>query len=268
MILDEIWSDSYLPCYDVVPISSTVDDLGNVYVLGACELYTNGQIYGYAAIFILKYDRTGKVKWVAKQNFKEMFGISSIGLDHCRNCIISGTLGDDFITIKYNTSGEKLWEKKYKGSGKSEGNATRHVIDSIGNIYVAGSSMGMDKNFDYTIIKYDNNGAQKWIAYYNGPGDSTDIVADVAIDSLCNIYVTGKSWSGSSFDIVTIVYDSSGIEQKIYRYNVKDNSNDCAFDVALDSHSNIYIIGYSILNKKSNYVTIKYDRTQEEKVYE
>jgi len=256
---------------------STIDDLGNVYIVAEYHPFwsktnkdlskRNHDSEDQFLLITLKYNREGKLQWEAKQAYQQRIlnsDIPSIGIDHLGNCIISGTINDNFLIIKYNQFGKKLWERKYDGPDNLSDKMTGHVIDGLGNIYVAGSSEGLNTSSDYRVLKYDLHGNELWTTRYNGTGDSTDLLIDMAIDKLCNIYITGYSWAGSDFDIVTIVYDSTGAEKRKYRYESEEGANEYPVEIALDSQNNILITGYASLKGKSKYVIIKYNRIEEE----
>ena len=68
----------------------------------------------------------------------------------------------DIFIIKYNSSGTKQWAK-LRGTSSAD-YAQSVAIDTSGNIYVAGQTIGgMDNNTssgeaDIFVIKYDSNG--------------------------------------------------------------------------------------------------------------
>jgi hypothetical protein len=74
--------------------------------------------------------------------------------------------------------------------------------------------------------------------------------------------VTGSSrQSGTSSDIITIKYDSSGTEQWTARYDNPDTSlSDGGYGVAVDVEGNVYVVGQSQgLGTGADIVTIMYD---------
>ncbi|MCX5994379.1 MAG: SBBP repeat-containing protein [Chloroflexi bacterium] len=102
---------------------------------------------------------------------------------------------------------------------------------------------------------------QAWVARYDGGLADDDGAWAIAVDSSDNIYVTGYSWgNGTSSDYATIKYDSTGNQSWVDRYNGPGNSEDWAWDIALDKSGNIYVTGWSTGNGTgSDFATIKYD---------
>ena len=112
------------------------------------------------------------------------------------------------------------WVQKYNGTGNNEDATQSMVVDSFGNVYVTGSSIGMGTSEDYTTIKYNSNGVQQWVQRYNGPGNGSDYVSSMVVDSFGNVYITGSSEGiGSRDDYATLKYNSNGVLQWVQRYN-------------------------------------------------
>jgi uncharacterized delta-60 repeat protein len=153
------------------------------------------------------------------------------------------------------------WVQRYDGPANSEEQASSIAIDSAGNVYVTGRSVGSGTGNDYATIKYNPTGVQQWVQRYNGPGNNTDAATSIAVDNSGNVYVTGFSvGSGTGNDYATIKYNSAGVEQWVQRYNGPGNSWDDASSVAIDSAGNVYVTGYSNGGGTGNdYATIKYN---------
>jgi hypothetical protein len=60
---------------------------------------------------------------------------------------------------------------RYNGPASGTDRAKALAIDSAGNVYVSGYSTGSGTGYDYTTIKYNQNGNLVWLARYNGPGN-------------------------------------------------------------------------------------------------
>ena len=106
---------------------------------------------------------------------------------------------------------------------------------------------------------------EAWVARYNGPANSQDIVLALAVDDSGNVYVTGGSiGSGSDWDYATIKYAPNGDTLWVRRYNGPGNTSDVASALAVDINGNVYVTGtsYDTLSYDTavpyDYATIKY----------
>ena len=221
-------------------------------------------------MFIFSLDISAQVteEWVARYNGpgSGVDGAGAVVVDSSGNVYVTGSsrssgIDSDSATIKYNSSGVEQWVARYNGTGNDDDGTGSIAIDSSGNVYVTGSSVGLETNKDYITIKYNNSGVEQWVARYNGTSDYEDGADSIAIDSSGNVYVTGYSHgSGTYDDYVTIKYNNAGVEQWIARYNGIANDSDYANAIAIDSSGNVYVTGSSEgLGIYFDYVTIKYN---------
>src|SRR3990172_700934 len=84
----------------------------------------------------------------------------AIAVDPAGNVYVTGgSVGvgteSDYCTLKYNRLGNELWTARYDGPGHGGDSANGLVIDSEGNVLVAGGSPGAGTGSDYVTIKYD-----------------------------------------------------------------------------------------------------------------
>lgn len=186
-----------------------VDRLGYVFFAGSS---------GYAGlqyIVTARYNSSGSIQWMATYNapgFGCQSEASSLVIDTIGNAYVTGyslspvnyTL-QGCITIKYNSSGVQQWLRIYGGTEEFAG-GTKILVDDWGYVYVVGSIEFLQSGYDYLTLSYDNSGTQRWADVYNGTGNNTDIAYSMALDRSKNVFVTGFSSGGSSFDFATIKY--------------------------------------------------------------
>ncbi len=249
---------------DDIATALAVDASGNVYVTGLSQ--GSGTNFDYATV---KYNSAGFLQWTDRFNSpKNSFDFTTaLAVDDSGNVYVtgqsegSGTGGDDYATIKYNTSGVEQWVMRYNGPGNSTDRANALAVDVAGNVYVTGYSYGSSTSYDYATIKYNSSGMQQWVVHYNRPGNSTDFANALAVDVAGNVYVTGYSHSSStSSDYATIKYNASGVEQWVMHYNGPGNGGDEGKALAVDDSGNVYVTGSaSGSGTRDDYVTIKYN---------
>jgi uncharacterized delta-60 repeat protein len=169
----------------------------------------------------------------------------------------------DGISLAPSGGVQEAWIARCNGSGNGDDVASAIAVDSSGNVYVTGSSIGSGTGLDYATIKYDSSGQEQWVVPYNGPADGDDHAEAIAIDNSGNVYVTGWSvGSGTYFDYATIKYNSAGKQLWVARYNGPENDFDQAIAIAVDSSGNVYVTGASwSLSTSNDYATIKYNST-------
>jgi hypothetical protein len=141
------------------------------------------------------------------------------------------------------------WIARYNGPANSTDKPTALALDSVGNVHVTGSCLGIGTGLDYTTIKYKNtNGAILWVGRYNGPGNNDDIANALTVDNSGNVYVTGTSLGlGTLTDYATVKYNASGALQLVRRFNGNGNAADSAVGIAVNSMSgNVYLTGTSV----------------------
>ena len=217
---------------------------------------------------VVKYDPAGKQLWQVRYNDSQnsFDSVEAMAVDASGNIYVTGesytgSVGYDYVTIKYGPDGTRKWIASYNGPANADDLADALTLDDSGNVYVTGTSVGIDTYYDYATVKYGPNGNQLWAARYSGPGFGSDHPYALTVDSAGNVYVTGASNTEDGFsDYATVKYDAAGNQLWAARYDGPANNYDYAQAVALDNSGNVYVTGYSYdAAADFDYATIKYN---------
>jgi hypothetical protein len=254
--------------------------VGGIHEAKAIALGSSGSVYvggvssdssGHADFATIKYNpNSGSQLWAARYsgtpNGEDV--LEGVVTDGSGNVFVTGTsdgsgTGKDYATIKYNTGGTQLWVARYDAGNSGDDEARGLGIDSLGNVYVTGTSFGGPASEeDYATVKYDSSGSQLWVARYDGPAGKGDYAAAIAVDSAGQVYVTGESTDGTLGydDFITVKYDTTGAVKWVNRYNGPASKHDVPAAVSLDASGNVYVTGQSIGGgTNDDYATVAYD---------
>lgn len=239
-----------------------VDNKGNCYIAGHSTSTGN-----WWDCLTVKYNPSGDTEWVRIYATADYDYLSAVTVDTFGNVYVTGATGSiytnswDYITIKYDSSGDSMWTRRYNGTADDGDEAKGIVTDNKGNIYVTGVSIGLGTDYDFVTLKYDSSGTESWVKRYNSPENNYDWANVIAIDKTDNIYIAGGSTgTGSDWDYFIIKYNSAGDSVWAQRYNGAGNGQDEIKAIAIDENNNVYVTGstYDSTNG-TDYLTIKYD---------
>jgi len=164
---------------------------------------------------------------------------------------------------------EEAWVQRYNGPGGAEDTAHKAVIDSAGNVIVAGNTDNRIIGRDILVIKYTSTGIPLWTNRYNGPANAHDSVyypCSIAVDASDNVVVAGYSTGlGTGKDYLTIKYSSAGVPLWTNCYNGPGNDDDRVCGIAVDPSGNVYVTGGSAgIGSGADHATIKYSSSGEQ----
>ena len=161
------------------------------------------------------------------------------------------TLGSQYET----SSGFTTWSGTQQlGTSSGDSTAIEVTVDSSGNIYVTGFTLGgLDNNTnsgskDLFLVKYNSSGVKQWTKQLGT--SASDEGRGVTVDSSDNIYVTGSTrggldnntnMSGTSWDFFLVKYNSSGVKQWTKQFGTP--GSDFGTGVTVDSSDNLYVTG-------------------------
>ncbi len=213
---NRMWLDTYVgpaPGYNSAE-ALALDVSGDLYVAGTSE----GGVTGLDCA-LLKYDPLGHRLWSARYSYPGNGTdiARSMVTDASRNVYLAGySLGNgtgyDYLTMKYDSDGNLLWNARYDGPAGGDDVASAIAIDQFGSSYVSGCSQGNGTAYDFATVKYDSQGNLMWVARYDGGNGSDDRARALALDTTNEVYVTGSS-TGTKVDsdYVTVKYSQTGI---------------------------------------------------------
>ncbi len=234
-----------------------VDAQGNVYVTGT----SLSEITFPSDFLTIKYSPEGRRLWTRRHHSPENYSneATAMAVDSQGNVYVTGMLiisetpyhlNSSYLTVKYNTDGQLLWERFY--DGPALGNAdwpAAIAVDAQGNVLVTGTSIGDGTGWDYATVKYGPDGQELWARRYSGPGVpyNHDGAIGVAVDGQGNVCITGSSY----YDTATIKYSADGEEMWVRRYSYLG-----AAALAVDAQGNILVTGND--QEEAGFLTIKY----------
>jgi uncharacterized delta-60 repeat protein len=197
-----------------------VDSAGNAYVTG----YSTGSATStdYATI---RYYPNGDTAWVRRYNggangsdYAKAIAIDDSGFVYVTGYSDSTGTYQDYVTIKYDSSGNESWVRRYDYGVSGTDQPYGMAVDGSNDVYITGmSGSGGAAGLDYATIKYHSNGDAAWVRRYNGPGSASDYARAVAVDDSGNVYVAGYgAGSETEEDFFTIKYvqEFTGVEDE------------------------------------------------------
>ncbi|WP_243689515.1 hypothetical protein [Geotalea toluenoxydans] len=136
-------------------------------------------------------------------------------------------------------------------------------MDSLNNVYVGGTTQNASGNDDLVILKYsaggpDPDGTPLWAVTYNGTAEGADQLYSLAagIDGLA---VTGQSWNGTSYDLLTIKYGLDGSNLWEKRYSSGAGYVCSGKQVKMDAGGNVIVSGTAANNLDLDIYTARYN---------
>jgi len=185
----------------------------------------------------------------------------AVAADESGNVYVAGITLDsyvDYLTVKYDSSGNVLWAHTYGGG--YEDFASGLALDGSGNLYVTGYSHN-GTNYDVLTIKYDPAGNTLWSQIYDSGID--DYADGIAIDGSGFVYLTGSTFAGprsNQNNMLTLKYDTGGTLLWNKSFG-RAQHGDQALDIAIDSSNNIYMTGVSWnRTNPGDFITVKADQ--------
>ena len=264
--IDTAGSTVWTTTYDNVGLNDGAVSLtarsGSLFVTGGTETVANTS-YKIAVWKITPSSGAITTTTLSSSSSMGISQVTSIAEDASGQVYLCGTeynisTGFDLVTKKFDASLNLLWSNSYNSSGTYDDVATSLCIDPHNNVIVTGYSNTASQGKDYTTIKYNSAGTQKWVKNFDGGVSGNDSATAVIVNDTDHIYVTGYSYNGSTNDYYTIRYDASGNKIWDIGFNGIHNSDDRGLGIALDTLGAVVVTGQNKFGASYTYTTVRY----------
>jgi len=163
-----------------------VDANGNVYVTGYTTKLNGGSDY-----ITIKYNSSGALQWQKRYSATDTTKFSQakhLDIDPYGSILVTGTVfkfsHKEILTLAYDVSGNKLWEKWYEGNGNLNNYALTVRVDTNNTFYVMGR-VWTGTAYTYATVKYkmidyitppDTESCPNIFAYYENKGQLVNTI--------------------------------------------------------------------------------------------
>lgn len=206
-------------------------------------------------------------RWEQTSGLPDNLDWSSSTLDklgniiHVGNTVINSSNTNILIT-KLQPDGQKEWEREYDTNINGKDYGISVLADDFNNIYVSGIISTTSSEFDFCLLKYDEEGNLLWQTTWSGSTALDDIPTAMAFDNAGNIIVAGgMEVAGMQSDFFVLKYNSAGVLSWQYLYDYA-GGYDFPTSIQVENNNNILVTGASATNLQTwDYTTIRLDAT-------
>lgn len=246
------------------PVAFALDPAGASFVAATFE-----PTAGDSDIALIKYDSLGGMEWSRTYT-------GPVGQDLATDVVIAAdgasvflvgrsvvqNHNSDFLVVKYDTAGNRLWERFFNGPGSSTDDPRDAAATPDGGVVVTGGVWNGGERLDYATVKYTGDGSLAWAAYHAGDGrflfndDSGD---DVAVTPQGDVVVSGFSTPAiGGSDVLTFKYDGqTGAVLWSATYSTSANENPRDVEIAPDG--DVVVFGVDPFGIDRQWFVVRYD---------
>lgn len=241
------------------PTGIALDSSGNLYV--AAEQGPNLATHGLIAKF---NSITGNMEWLRRYSWGFF---NDIKVDKNNNIYVAGRSDTSHLLIRYNTSGDTVWVRKYHPPApnpyiRSEIAEVCTIDDSL-NIILTGIRRFSNPPYgsvdSVLTAKYSSSGILRWESTY-----FYSIIANagekIVTDENGNIYVGGVTVVSGFGVYLTLKYDRNGVQQWAKIYDAPGSGDNTLRAFEIDRINNALLVtGGAVTNGVQMATTIKYN---------
>jgi hypothetical protein len=178
-------------------------------------------------------------------------------------------VGWDFLLIKYNRAGDRVWLRRYDSPFHSDDKPAALAAGPENCLYVAGFSKHKPSkeapraDCDVSLVKYSSKGDTLWQRFYNGRASMDDGAAAIAVDRAGNCYVAARVTNRQpGTDIALLKYRADGTLVWFRDVDGPGCSSDLPAAVLLSDSPLVYVVGSTTGEGTSfDYYTSCFDTT-------
>jgi hypothetical protein len=239
LLFNKTWGgNDYEECYAI-----ELDNSENIYLAGSTSSYGAGN----RDMCIVKFDNTGNYLWNKTWGDTGGEACYDIEIDESGNLYLAGTTNsfgagaNDMCVVKFDASGNYIWNKTWGGAHDDRCNALD--INIYDEIYLGGTtrSFGDLVSGDIALVKYlwseDYDWERIWAGGYG------DVCGSLITDAFGNAYLGGRtsSYGEGGNDALIIKYERSG--NQIWNLTWGTSEDEYCLDITIHSLDYLYFTG-------------------------
>jgi subtilisin family serine protease len=247
-------------------IAIILDATNNVYVTGSTDASLAA-----SDIVTIKYDgSTGSQVWETTFDYNGYIDFSTSMSFAGTGLYVSGASAAsyadwDIVTVEYNpANGAQINYTLTTNPGGNQDKAYSMATDTLGNIYVAGTSWNSNNgSYDISIQKLDTALNMQWIQFYDGGYNLDDAGINVALDDSLHIYVVGTGYYQDTTlsSLILLKYDNSGNRMWAKKKRPQANGSSAeGIRVKVKNMNEIFVGGNFTSNNNQDIGFLRYDR--------
>ncbi|HEY6951017.1 MAG TPA: SBBP repeat-containing protein, partial [Bacteroidota bacterium] len=254
-------------CDDAVA-AMAVDGSGNFFIVGTAK---STVFLGSEDIVTIKYDATGNWQWTRLYNGTGNYTDAGLAVtaDASGNSYVvgksaaTGSGNFDYITIKYNSTGDTVWTRRFDMAGGTD-YASAVAVDGSGNVFVTGTVTDGGGYYDAMTIKYNSSGDSLWASVLTAGNSANEQGCGIGLDNSGNVFVSGTAALTGSTAAFLAKYNTSGTMQWDTTYASTANYTNTVIGMITSTTGTNVVFGTTSAQGSSSrdYLVLKYDSSE------